>query len=166
MVEEILEKITSQDAHLVWKASCEIISFGQNRDRILPLIEHLEKIITKTAGINFGGAFAPNRRFVDFAIETIKFHKENVECPCALFVKKYKLTNDQTDKEIQYEFINPNEEFEKRNVRISDTVYTEKKWIDYHLVECLRCGQKFKVIERDYHYKWWGWTKLIDVENQ
>jgi hypothetical protein len=145
---------------MVWEASCEIISLGQNRDKILPLIKHLTEIKQKTAGLNMGGGFAPNQRFIDFAIKTIEFHKENKGCPCALFVEKFKLTGDSIDREIQYECTNPNEEAEKGNVKILDIVHIEKKWVDYYLAECLRCGQKFKVEEREYHYIWWKWTKI------
>ena len=61
-----------------------------------------------------GGMFAPNQRFIDFAVKTIEFHKEDKECSCALFAEKYKLANDVVDRELQYDCFNPNKEVEKR----------------------------------------------------
>ena len=147
--EEIINKITSRDERKVWESSCEIISLGQKREKILPLIEYLEEIKLKTKCLDLGGEFAPNQRFVDFAIRIIEFHKMDERCPCALF-----------SEEIKYECTNPNKEAEKGNVKIIDIAYMEDKWIDYYLVECLRCNQKFNVIEREGHYKWWEWTMI------
>jgi hypothetical protein len=108
--EEIVKYMTSRDTHKVWESACEIINAGQNRTLVAPLIRYLPEIKSCTAGLDMGGAFAPNQRFIDFAITTIEFHKDNESCPCALFIKKYKLTNDVVKREIQYEGFDPNEE--------------------------------------------------------
>ena len=126
----------------------------------MPLVEYLPQIKEKTIGLNMGGAFAPNQRYIDFAIKTIEFHKENKECSCALFVEKYKLTNDVVSREIQYECFNPQKEVEKENVEIVEKIVIPEKWITDYVVKCLKCGQKFKVEEREYHYTWWNWIRI------
>ncbi|MCU0237940.1 MAG: hypothetical protein MUC29_00730 [Pyrinomonadaceae bacterium] len=142
---EILENITSRDTHKVWLSVCEIISLGQNREKILPLIEHLPEIIEKTKDLKMGGMFAPNQRFIDFAIRTIEFHRDNNSCPCTLFTEHG---------------IDPQKEFEKGNIEITETVYDEGKWVDYYSAHCQKCSQKFKIIERESHYIWWAWEKV------
>jgi hypothetical protein len=157
---EILENITSGDGTKVWESACKIISLGHNHDAIVPLIEYLPLIKSSTAGLNMGGAFAPNQRFIDFAIATIEFHESTNKCPCALFIKKFRLTNDIAKREIKYECFNPNKEAEKGNVKILDTVYIEKNWVDYYLVECIKCKTHYKVEEREGHYAFWTWMKI------
>lgn len=142
---EIIENITSRDTHKVWLSACEIISLGQNREKIPPLIEHLPEIIEKTKGLEMGGLFAPNQRFVDFAIRTIEFHRDRQNCPCELF------TGHGVD---------PHREVEKGNIEIIETVHEQGSLVDYYLANCLKCLQKFKIIEWEYHYTWWGWERV------
>jgi hypothetical protein len=142
---EIISAITSRDTHLVWQSSCEICSLAQDREKIVPLIPYLPEIKSKTKGLNMGGGFAPNQRFIDYAIRVIEFHRDYNECPCKLYAG--------------HEMIDPKKEEEKGFVKIRDTVLLEGNWIDYYKVECTRCGHLHKVIERDYHYTWWGWSE-------
>jgi hypothetical protein len=144
--EQILEHITSRDTHKVWLSSCEIISIGQDRDKISPLIKHLPEIKEQTKGLDMGGAFAPNQRFIDFAIRTIEFHRDSAECTCNLYP--------------EHESIDPHREVEKGNIQILSTTRIENKWVDYYSAVCKKCGQEFKIIEREYHYTWWGWTPV------
>jgi hypothetical protein len=143
--EQIIEDITSRDTHKVWSASCEIISLCQDRNRIFPLIEHLPEIKKQTQGLEMGGAFAPNQRFIDFAIRVIEFHRNSPECTCSLYP--------------EHESIDPHREAGKGSIEILGTSYIEERWVDYYSAACKKCGQKFKIIEREYHYTWWGWTK-------
>lgn len=106
------------------------------------------------------GAFAPNQRFIDFAVVTIEFYKTVGKCPCALFTEKFKLTKDVFKRKIQYEGFNPNKEAEKGNVKILDTVYIDNNWIDYYLVECEKCTAHYKVEEREGHYTFWSWKRI------
>jgi hypothetical protein len=145
--EEILENITSRDPHKVWSSSCEIISLCQDRTRIFPFIEHLPEIKKQTVGLDMGGAFAPNQRFVDFAIRVIEFHRDSSACTCNLYP--------------EHESIDPRREAEKGNIEILGVSHIEGKWVDYYSAVCKKCRQKFKITERDYHYTWWGWSKLI-----
>jgi len=157
---EIIEKIISRDTHKVWEAACKIIELGRDREKIAPLIEYLPLITEKTGGLDMGGGFANNQRFIDYAITTIEFHKNN-QCPCGLYVAKYTSTHQAyLNKKIQYECTNPNREVEKGNIKILDIVRIEEKWVDYYLVECLKCGTKYKVEEREGHYMWWHWIKI------
>ena len=142
---EIIENITSRDTHKVWLVVCEIIRLGQNREQILPLIEYLPEIIEKTKGLEMGGIFAPNQRFVDFAIRTIEFHRDSQNCPCTLFAEHG---------------VDPHKEVEKGNIEITETVYEQEPWVDYYLANCRKCLQKFKIIERESHYMWWAWGKV------
>jgi hypothetical protein len=158
--EEILEHITSRDTHKVWESACEIINAGQDRTLIAPLIRYLPEIKSSTAGLDMGGAFAPNQRFIDFAITTIEFHQVNESCPCALFIKKYKLTNDVVKMEIQYEGFDPNKEAKKGNIKIVDTAYIDNNWVDYYMVECAKCATHYKVEEREGHFMFWRWLKI------
>lgn len=91
-----------------------------------------------------GGAIAPNKRFVDFAIKIIEFHKDRLDCPCHLY-------------DDSYECFNPAKEVEKGHITITSEVSANYS-ADY-VVTCNRCKNEFDVIEREYHYTWWKWTK-------
>lgn len=159
--EEIYEYIISRDQDKVWKSACEIIDSGQNHRKIKPLVEFLPLIVERTKNLNLGGMFASNQRFVDFAIKTINFHKNEKVCYCGLYVEKYFLTNDIVKRELQYECFNPNKELEKGNIDIIDIIRIENKWIDYYKVECKKCKKRYKVEERDGHYMFWNWSLVI-----
>ncbi len=157
-VEEILSDIISQDTHKVWAASCEIIDSGHNYEKIKSLIRYLPLIKQRTFGLNIGGALAPNQRFIDFAIKIIEFYKDRKECPCSLYIEKYRITNDIIDRELQYESFNPKKEVEKSNIRIIDNGIDNSKYV-YYSVECVKCKTRFNVEERDGHYMFWNWNK-------
>lgn len=142
--EELVEEITSRNPQKVWRSACKIISEGQDRSRISPLIEHLPAIVEKTKGLKLGGAFAPNQRFVDFAIRTIEFHRDSSDCTCELFTEHG---------------VDPKKEVEKDNVLINETERIDDRWITYYLLNCKKCEQKFKVEEGESHYRWWSWDK-------
>lgn len=143
--EEIIKEITSRDTYMVWRSSCEIISIGQDPEKIKPLIPYISLIKEKTDGLDMGGAFAPNQRFIDFALKTLEFHRNNDKCPCDLYDKHG---------------LDPNKEVNKGFVDIIETTRIDGKWVDYYISICTRCQQKFKIIEREGHYMWWEWTKI------
>ncbi len=138
---QILADLTSRDVSKVRLAACEIISFGHDRDKVLPFATHVPEILEKTRGLKMGGIFAPNQRFVDHAVEIIKFHSEKEACPCALYV------------DYSYECYDPNREAEKHLISLQQKD-------DFYLCECLKCGRSFKVFEREGHYTWWEWQLL------
>lgn len=160
--DEIIENITSRDTHKVWKSACEIINNSQDFEKIKPIISYFQFIKENTSDLKMGGTFAPNQRFIDFAITILEFHKDRKECSCSLYTKKFKLTNDIVDREIRYEMFNPNNEVEKGNIKILSVERIEEKWIDYYNVQCLKCKTQYKVDEREGHYKFWNWRKLIE----
>ncbi len=143
--DEIIKKMTSRDTDQVWSAANEIISLGQDRDRILPLIPFLPSIIEETKGLEMGGLYAPNSRFIDQAIRTIEFHRDSKECPCQLYLRGSDGPSPETETKKGY-------------VSILDTVKTEDQYVDFYKVECNLCQRHFKVIERESHYMWWGWS--------
>jgi len=91
-----------------------------------------------------GGVFAPNQRFVDFAIKVIEFHRDSNECVCNLYLGHG---------------VDPNKEVAKGNVKILETVRMDGKWVDFYTVGCEKCSDKYKVIERESHHMWWEWAK-------
>ncbi|MCP4326189.1 MAG: hypothetical protein GY787_31000 [Alteromonadales bacterium] len=141
---QIVEEITSRDTHKVWSSSCYIISIGQDRESILPLVEFLPEIIKKTSNLDMGGAFAPNQRFIDFAVKTIEFHRDNKKCPCCLYLDHG---------------VDPKKELTKGNILITNITRIDGKWVDFYNVDCAKCNDKYKVIERESHYMWWEWSK-------
>ena len=144
--EEILLDMTSRDTHLVWKSSCEIVDLGQEKEAILSLLPYLNEIETQTKGLAMGGALASNQRFVNAALQTLRFHRDSNDCPCTLFGI--------------HECMDPNKQAAKGYVKINTVVKLEGNWVDYYEAECTRCKQKFKILEREGHYMWWAWERV------
>lgn len=142
---QIIHKITSKEPHQIWSAACEIISLSQNKEAIRHLIPFVDEIVKQTKGIKLGGAFAPNKRFLDGAIKTLAFHRDSDACPCHLYGI--------------HECMDPNKEVEKGYLSIHHTNRIDNKWVDYYEASCTRCEQKFNIEEREGHYMWWGWKR-------
>jgi hypothetical protein len=143
--EEILEFITSGNTGLVWPAVCEIVSICQDRKKMRLLVPHLPQIESRTIGLHIGLVFGANHKFIDFAIKALRFHRDSAECPCCLYSDLHAF--------------NPAEEEEKRNIIMLYRVYDGNKHVDYYLVRCRKCGQRFKVVETNDRDTCWGWTK-------
>jgi hypothetical protein len=135
----------SGDSHKIWEASNEIIKYCQDTDSIQPLIKWLEEIKDKTHNINLGGGLAPNKRFLDKAIETIEHYKYKNECTCQLYIGGY------------YDGFNPKEEEQKGNIKVLNEIQGD--WMADYTVQCSRCHQEYDVIQREGHYTWYKWTK-------
>jgi len=144
---EIVAGFTSKDPHEVWKAASEIVAFCQDLKTTEPLIPYLSEIRNNPKGLEMGGAFAPNRRFVDFSIKAIEFYKDSEDCPCFLYE--------------ELEVFNQQKEEKKEFIRIDKTVLLEGKWVDFYEAVCTRCEQKFKILEREGHYMWWKWEIIV-----
>ncbi len=141
---ELIDDMLSKDPKRIWCASCEIISLGQNHDRIMELVPYLSQIKSKTNNVELGGLIHPNSRFLKQAIETIEWHMKEKSCPCCLL--------GESSNPIQLEA----DEY----ITITDTVYINKSnYVDYYLVRCNRCETKYKVEEREYHSTWWNWVQ-------
>ena len=150
-VEALLMDMLSRDKTRVWRASCTIISLGQQPEHFPVLIEHLPQILKKTRWLNLGGALAPKQRFLDYAVKTIEFHRDSTECPCALYTG--------------HTGFDPRKEDGRKHITLLETVTLDGGYPDYHRVQCKRCGQRFKALEREYHFTWWKWEKE-PAENQ
>lgn len=144
--QEIINKISSNDSQQIWEASCEIIALGQDREAIKPLLELIDKLDDLTKGVELGGAFAPNSRFLEGAIKTLKFHSATDSCTCALFGI--------------HDCMDPNKEVEKGVLKIENTVRIENNWVDYYEAKCTRCNTMFEIEEREGHYKFWTWKTI------
>jgi len=149
---EIINKISSKDSHQIWESSCGIIALGQDREAIKPLLGLTNKIDDLTKGIELGGAFAPNSRFLSGAIETLKFHRDSDSCTCALYGL--------------HDCMDPNKEVDKEFIKIDNIIRIEDKWVDYYEATCTRCNQKFRVEEREGHYMWWAWRRITEHNTQ
>jgi len=135
---EIINKISSKDPHQIWESCCEIISLGQDREAIRPLFGLTDLIDDLTKGIELGGAFAPNSRFLSAAITTLKFHENINSCTCDLYGI--------------HDCMNPNKEVDKGFLQIDNIIRIQDKWVDYYKATCTRCNQQFKIEEREGHY--------------
>lgn len=139
---ELLDEILSGDSHKVWSSSCAIMKLSQNEERIKEFVPYLNEIKTKTANLNLGGTIAPNDRFVKKVIKVLEHYRTGGGCSCCLL--------DGNDDPNNYETID-----------IQETVnYKDSNWVDFYIVECKKCNQKYKVCEREYHYTWWDWQKM------
>ncbi len=149
---EIINKISSKDSHQIWESTCEIIALGQDREAIKPLLGLTNKIDDLTKGVELGGAFAPNSRFLSGAIKTLEFHRDSDFCTCALYGL--------------HDCMNPNKEVDKGFLKIDNIVRIENKWVDYYEASCTRCNQKFIIEEREGHYMWWKWERITEHNMQ
>ena len=141
---ELIKQIETRDIQKIRGATWEIITRKAERDLILQLVPFISNIQNAIHDLEMGGAFAPNKRFVDYALRVIEHHRDKNTCPCIL--------------NMQMECINPKEEEKRGNARFYAETVMDGVYVDYYSVECVHCNQKFKVIEREYHYTWWGWS--------
>lgn len=149
---EIMNKISSRDSHQIWESTCEIIALGQDREALNPLLILTDKIHELTKGIELGGAFAPNSRFLTAAVKTLEFHRDSDACTCSLYGL--------------HDCMNPKKEVDNGFLQLDNIVRVEDKWVDYYEASCTRCNQKFKIEEREGHYMWWKWEKITMPNTQ
>lgn len=139
---ELLEEILSGDPQMVWSSSCAIMKLSQDDERIKEFLPYLDEIKAKTADLDMGGALVPNDRFVKKVIKILEHYKTDSGCSCCLL--------DGNDNPNYYQTIDIKEE-----VKLKDS-----NWVEYYLVECKKCNQKYKVYEREYHFTWWDWQSM------
>ena len=150
-VESIISDITSGDVGRIRIGTYEIISVSQEKEKILLFERFRQLIADSTANVPMGGAFAPNKRFVDYALKIIDFHCSSTRCPCCLY------------SDFGYYDTDPRQEEEKQNITIKGIKKIENIWIDYYFCTCSRCGEKFKAFERDAHYTSWEWKRTTEA---
>ena len=88
-----------------------------------------------SAGIALGGAFHPNARHLAFAIGKLEFVKDGRGCLCALYERDH--------------FYNPVDEEKNGRIRILDTTFVSGPYVDFYDCECVTCGARYRVIERE-----------------
>ena len=142
--QKIIDDITSGDIQRIRTSSCEIIYAGQNEEKIKPLIPFIKLIKRKTKGLDLGGALSLNKRYPEYAIKTIEFHRDKKGCTCQLYLG-------------EYEKFNPRKELKNGTINIKSEVKGD--WAFDYIIECQKCGANYDVIEREGHYTWWKWTK-------
>lgn len=141
-IEKIVQDMLSGNARSIWSASCAICSLSQNHEKIVELLPYKQQIADASKGIDLGGALAPNKRFLDWAMEIMNFHERDSGCPCCLL-------NGNS---------NPIHCVEDGYFTLVDTVNMKNSnYIDYYIVRCNNCGSLYKVEEREYHFTWWDW---------
>lgn len=141
----ILEDLTSGDSQRIWQGACAIRQL-HDRDELMRLAGHLAQIRDRTRGIALGGTFHPNASHLAFAIGKLEFVKHGKGCLCALYEQDH--------------FYNPVDEEKGGRIRILDTTFASGAYVDSYDCECVTCGARYRVLERDYHYTWWGWTRV------
>ena len=141
---EIISNLSSRDSHKVYLATNEIIQNFHSSSFIRPFIPSLNNIIDWTNGLEMGGLFAPNQRFVDFAIKVIKFHRDNMGCACALYP--------------QFSF-DPEKEISRKRVD-----FISKETIEWDLVyeaSCRKCHNRFQIISNLHgHIPYHSWNLI------
>lgn len=153
-IKRIVQDMTSKDVDRIRKSGVEIIKNSQNETQIEKLFPYRDDIYESTKNLDLGGAFATNNRFYKFPIEIIDYHfalnsqhEKSQRCTCELYLKSYH----------DYD---PNEEAH------NDSMSLLAKGIgDYTFVygmKCEKCGKRFNVSERHYHYVWYKWDILTE----
>ncbi len=141
----ILDDLLSGDPMRIWSASGSVRHLRDQLE-LLELASHIDKIRNATKGVNLGGALRPNSSHLNFALQKLEYVRDSKGCLCKLY------TLD--------EMYNPKREEASGYIRIVETKYLEGKWVDYYSCECVYCGVKFQVEEREYHYTWWAWKEV------
>ena len=139
---KLLEQILSGDPDEVWVSSCTIQKWSQDKERIKEFIPYLDEIREKTKNLNMGGLLVSKDRYIKKVIKILEHYKNEQECSCCLF--------DENDKPTSFETVDI----------ITKIYYKDSKIIECYEVKCKKCGQKYKVYEREYHYLWWEWQRM------
>lgn len=154
-IAEIIEDMTSKDVMRIRRAGAVVIKNSQNESFIYQLIPFKKKINRSTKELELGGAFASNNRFYQFPLEIIEFHKKlnsffniSKKCTCELYLSK------------SFQCFDPDKESENKSIRLNHKIKGNHTYDSE--IECLKCGSKFYVSERHYHYVWWKWIRITE----
>ncbi|MGI2172639.1 hypothetical protein [Shewanella ulleungensis] len=139
-----LNDLLSKDPQRIWSASSSLKDI-RDMSYLKELSAKTDEIERATKGIDLGGKLNPNSYHLEFALKKLNHVKNDLGCLCALYPDNM--------------FFNPEKENDNNQVKITDTVTTDDKWVDYYLCECTHCHSKFKVEEREGHFTWWSWKK-------
>jgi len=141
----ILEDLRSGDPTRIWSGAGAILRCW-DLALLGELALHIPEIRQKTAGVPLGGALHPNSVHLDNAIARLEHVRDQRGCLCRLYGSS--------------QFDNPAQEAERGNVQISETHLLDGNYVDYYACTCLHCGARYRVVEREYHYTWWGWSRI------
>ncbi len=141
----IFEDLVSKNTKRIL-AGASAIRTLRDRAELMNLASHLAEIRKSTRNISLGGALRPNSSHLDFAIRKLEFIRDSHECLCALY---------EMD-----DLYDPQTEQKSGHIRILGTTLLDGKWIDFYECECMECGVRYRVEEREYHYTWWKWERL------
>lgn len=139
-----LADLLSADPTRIWQASSALLTCWDEAT-LLGLAGHLAEIEQATAGIELGGAFHGNRLHLENALARIRYVRDRKGCLC----QRYGAS----------QFDDPNREQTAGHIRIEETVLLSGGYVDHYRCTCVHCGSRFRVIEREYHYTWWGWER-------
>lgn len=138
-----LEDLVSRDVSRILSAAGRLLH-EWNGAALNDLAAHLPVIRQQLQGLEFGGLLFPNKEHVNRALKRIEHAHGRKGCLCALYAG--------------YLMYNPKREEQDGRVRITASVYVQEPWVDHYLCECMACGARFRVTERESHYFWWDWT--------
>lgn len=142
--QQTFDHLISGDHKRVIDGAWGIINNRYHKNFIQPFIEHLPLIHEKTDNLDMGhGMVMSNKRFVNCAVKTIELHRDGVQCPCVLHR--------------ELECFNPDTEEGSGHIIVVDRIFAHSNYIDYFIVECKHCKQRYKVTENDYHFRYWDW---------
>lgn len=136
---KLLDDILSHDAHRVWLSSGTLAKYSQNEDIMREFIPYLDEIKAETRGLELGGLIGTNKRFVDKVIRILEHYKVGEGCSCCLF--------SEDDNPQNFDTLNVEETVNHKDINM----------VDYYFVKCKKCGKRYKVHEREYHFPWWEW---------
>lgn len=84
-VEEMIEDLLSKDPYRIWSVSSNIGKWSQDREKIEPFLPYYRAIKRAVSGIELGGMFAPNQRFIDKMFAILDHYKCGKGCACHLY---------------------------------------------------------------------------------
>lgn len=143
--ESMLQDLLSGDSTRILTA-CGAILRNWDLQFLTELASHVPEIREKTKDVALGGALHPNSAHLANAIRRMEFARDCQGCLCTLYA------DDQ--------FSNPSQESDRGHVKILETKLQDGNYVDYYICECQHCGARHQVTERDYHYTWWGWSRI------
>lgn len=140
-----LEDLLSADATRIWQASSALLTCWDEA-LLMALAGHLDEIERATKDVQLGGALHDNRQHLLNALNRIRHVRDHRGCLCQLYGST--------------QFDDPSKEQSAGHIRIDETVLTEDRYVDHYKCTCLHCGTQYRVVEREYHYTWWGWERV------
>ncbi len=138
----LLQDLLSGDATRI-HASASWVAVMFDRTVLDALAPHANRIERACAGVTLGGALLRNQVHLQAALQRLRYSQAQAGCLCALTPK--------------YLFFNPRTLIAQGQMQLLSLQDAEDGWGECHHVACTQCGQRWKAIDREYHYPWWEW---------